>query len=77
MQSQKLFDELLKFLEMNYDKKIYFFDLTTEYPRYRNLSQSKNEYLYIFSKNINKKKEIQLEISDQRPLCHKFGTFTF
>lgn len=75
--NQKLFNELLKFLEMNYDKKIYFFDLTTKYPRYRKLSQSKNEYLYIFSKNENKKKKIQLEISDQRPLCDKFGSFTF
>lgn len=75
--SHELFDELLKFLEMNYDKKIHFFDLITSYPRYKNLSQSKFEYLYIFTKNENKKKEIQLEISDWRPLCDKFGTFTF
>lgn len=75
--NQKLFDQLFKFLELNYDKEVYFFNITTKYPRYKNLSQSKNEYLYIFSKNVNKQKEINLDITDQRPLCNKFGKFSF
>ena len=75
--NQKLFDQLFKFLELNYDKEVYFFNITTKYPRYKNLSQSKKEYLYIFSKNANKQKEINLDITDQRPLCNKFGKFSF
>jgi len=75
--NQELFDQLFKFLELNYDKEVYFFNITTNYPRYKNLSQSKKEYLYIFSKNLNKQQEINLDISDQRPLCNKFGKFIF
>ena len=73
----ELFDLLLKFLDANYDKEVYFFNISTGYPRYKKLSQSEKEYLYIFSKNINKQQEIHFDISDQRPLCDKFGKFIF
>lgn len=72
-----IFKNFLDFLNQSYSKEIVYFDVDTGMPRSEFLPQDKREYLVLFNRKLDEKKEFKFEVSDMRPICDIYGVLKF